>query len=97
MDILKEIHEQFKHNETGYGEPQAFIEADNDRSIEIVQEMEGLCENEYFYSLRLHCNETEFDNDNFHGTCGIVDMYNTNSLSDEELLKGLKSLQNNME
>lgn len=30
-------------------------------------------EKDYFFSVRLHCSEEEFDNDFFHATCGVVE------------------------
>ena len=74
-----------KENCTSYGEPQAFFELDNGRSIEVVIEQEGLSPNEYYYSASLHCTEAEFDNGDFKSTNGVVDRYVSSDLSIEEL------------
>lgn len=93
LNILSNIKEQFKTNENGYGESQAWIYLeDKGRSIEITHEKEGLLPHEEFYSLRLHCNNEEFDNDDFHSTMGVIETYNTGTISDEQLIEGIKYL-----
>lgn len=89
-EILKAIYNQFKNKETCYGEPQAFIDTSNDRSVEIVKEMEGLEDSKYYYSCRVHCSEEEFENDCFHSTCGVIDTYCTDGLSENELISILE-------
>lgn len=76
--IYKEVLNQFETQETEYGEPQAFIDLPKNRSLEITLEMEGLCEDDYFYSFRVNCSDEEFENDIFHSTCGIIDSYIVN-------------------
>ena len=94
QEILNDIKIQFQTNENGFGEPQAWVYLeDKDRSIEIVQEKDGLPEDEEFYSLRLHCSEEEFENDDFHSTIGVVEVYNTETISDEQIVKGIKYLE----
>ena len=84
-ETIEDILKQFEENETGYGEPQAWLALDNGRSLEIVEEREGLEEKDYFYSCRVHCSEQEFDNGEFRGTCGILDTFNTGSLEKRQL------------
>lgn len=71
------------NNKTAYGEPQAFIELPNGRSIEITLEQEGLAENQQFYSCRLHCAEGEYEA--YASTVGLVEQYTTDIASLEEL------------
>jgi hypothetical protein len=89
---IKDIKNQFKLNKNSYGESQAWLEIDKNRSIEITHEKEGLPKNEEFYSLRLHCNNEEYDNDKFNKTMGIIDIYNTEKISNEQLEKGINYL-----
>ena len=44
-------------------------------SIEITQEQEGLKEDDYLFSVRHHCNDKDYDNDVYHGTCGVIDQF----------------------
>lgn len=74
-DIVNQL--QNKENTTSYGEPQAWTELSNGRSIEVVLEQEGLEEKDYYYSVRLHCNEAEYDGHEYHRTNGVIDQYNT--------------------
>lgn len=64
---------------TDYGEPQVWVYLTSGRTIEVVHEMEGLKPKEWFYSLRLHCTEEEYENDTYHGTLGIIDQWTTSS------------------
>ena len=41
-----------------------------DRALEITYEETG--DDNRYYSWRVHCNEKEFDNDEFHNTMGII-------------------------
>lgn len=66
------------NSETGYGEPQHWMTLPYDRSLEIVYEETG--DDNRYYSWRVHCNETEFDNDDFHRTMGIIDQNNSDDL-----------------
>lgn len=63
-------------NETGFGEPQAWIPCENGRSIEICLEMEGLAPWEYYYSIRLHCSEAELESEYKH-TEGVIQVETT--------------------
>ena len=90
-EIFQDIKQQLKkhENETGYGEPQAFILLKNDRTIEITKEEEGLSEEDYFYSVRLHCSEDEFNTNRYNSTTGIIESLATD-LDDNELKQCLK-------
>lgn len=67
------------NSETGYGEPQHWMALPYDRSLEIVYEETG--DDNRYYSWRVHCNETEFDNDDFHSTMGVIDQNNSDDLN----------------
>ena len=75
---------------TEYGEPQAFVTLANGRYIEVTLEQEGLQKKDWFYSVRLHCNQREFDDGEYRGTCGIIDLYNTASGDVNEILSLLE-------
>ena len=47
-ETINNILEQMENNCNGYNEPQAWIELENGRSIEITNEQEGLPKEEYF-------------------------------------------------
>ena len=74
-----------KTNTTSYGEPQAFADLSSGRYIEVTLEQEGLDESEYFFSVRLHCNEKEFGSGYFHSTVGIIDQYSSSGSSYKEI------------
>lgn len=80
-EILKEVKRQFEGNEnrTGYGEPQAWIYLDNGRSLEVVYEQEMLPPDEYFFSVRLHCSDDEFDN--YYSSVGVIECCCTGAVS----------------
>lgn len=59
------------NSETGFGEPQHWMTLPYDRSLEIVYEDTG--DDKRYYSWRVHCNESEFQNDDFHSTMGVMD------------------------
>lgn len=85
--IFKTIKNQLENreNETSFGEPQAWASLNNGRSIEVVLEQEGLEEKDYYFSVRLHCNEEEYNNHDYHRTDGIIDKYNSKGQNLEEL------------
>ena len=91
-NVLEDILIQFDKSKNGYGEPQAFVEIDKDRVIEVTKEMEGLGEEEYFYSCLLHCSEEEFDNDKFYSTGGIMQAFCTDDLSKSNLESTLRKV-----
>ena len=55
---------------TEYGEPQHWVTLPYDRSLEIVYE--DTKDDDRYYSWRVHCNEKEFENDQFHMTMGVM-------------------------
>lgn len=85
QEVLSDIKNQFEVNNNGFGEPQAWVDIEGDRSIEITHEKDLLPKDEEFYSLRLHCSEEEFQDDDFHSTIGIIETYCTGTISDEQL------------
>lgn len=85
--MIEYIKKQFETNETSCGSPQAWLYLKSERSIEIVLEQEGLEEKDYFYSIRLHCSEEEFDNDDFKSTCGVIEMYCTDKADEKEMVE----------
>ena len=66
------------NSETGYGEPQHWMALPYGRSLEIVYEETG--DDYRYYSWWVHCNETEFDNDDFHSTMGVIDENNSEDM-----------------
>lgn len=75
------------NSETGFGEPQHWMTLPYDRSLEIVYEETG--DDKRYYSWRVHCNETEFDNDDFHGTMGVMDMNFSDDLEFDTIMNKL--------
>lgn len=90
--IINDVVNQFavEKNKTAYGEPQAWSYLDNERYFEITLEQEGLSENEYFCSVRLHANDIEFVCDAFKETNGVIAEFTTNNSSPDELRRVLK-------
>lgn len=74
-EMLNEIKRQFENEEnfTENLEPQAWIYLNNGRSIEITHEEEGIEPDEQFFSVRLHCTESEFDKREYYKTIGVID------------------------
>ena len=66
--------------ETALGEPQWWIYLDSGRSIEVTWEQDGLEPERQYFSVRLHCTDEEFENDEYHGTCGIIDQACTSDI-----------------
>lgn len=62
-------------SETNYGEPQAWLYLENGESIEITYEKYNLKPKDYFFSIRKHCNEKDFNNDVYHDTMGVIENY----------------------
>lgn len=75
------------NSETGYGEPQHFMELPKGRALEVVYEDAG-CEEKYF-SARVHCNEKEFENNDYHSTMGVIDTMLFDTLETENIKKVL--------
>lgn len=81
QDIIKQLEEH--ENETEYGEPQAYISLPGGRSLEVTHEEHGLQPKDQYYSWRVNCSNEEFDDDKFHGTCGVIDEANTDDITEE--------------
>lgn len=47
----------YRENTTSYGEPKAFIELPDDRTLEVVHEEHLLADAEMFYVWRVYCND----------------------------------------
>lgn len=64
--------------ETEYGEPQHWVYLKSGRSIEVTYEdiasVNFISENHAF-TIRYHCSEKEFDDNDFHGTNGVIEAY----------------------
>ena len=75
------------NSETGFGEPQHWMKLPYDRSLEIVYEETG--DDDRYYSWRVHCNGTEFDNDDFHSTMGVMDENYSDDLHFDTRIKKL--------
>lgn len=60
-------------SETEYGEPQGWIYLNDDTSLEITHEEYGLDLKDQYFSLRLHCSESDFENDVYHKTMGVIE------------------------
>lgn len=73
MELLADTipsHPSEFNSETGYGEPQHWMTLPYDRSLEIVYEETG--DDKRYYSWRVHCNDQEFEDDDFHSTMGVM-------------------------
>lgn len=81
-DIKRRMDENA--TDTALGEPQWWIYLSSGRSIEITFESDGLPDRRRYYSIRLHCSDTEFDDDKFRGTCGVVDQDVTEDIGDKD-------------
>ncbi len=75
------------NSETGYGEPQHWMTLPHGRSLEIVYEETG--DDNRYYSWRVYCSEKEFDNDDFHGTMGVIDQTSSDDMKFETRVKKL--------
>lgn len=85
---MKNVMNQMMKNEseTALGEPQYWIYLTDGRSIEITLESDGLAVEDQYYSIRLHCSDTDFDNDTYHSTCGVIDQYATENTTFSDIL-----------
>lgn len=96
-NAYKEVIKDLPRNDNGYGEPQGYISAYNGRNIEVTLECGGLPKNEWYYLVRLNCSEEEFDNDVFHGSCGVISETVTEGLRPKELKESIYvELRNSM-
>lgn len=65
--------------ETALGEPQLFLDCENNRYLKITKEQDGLLPENEFYSIRYNCSAEKYDNDKF-GNNGIIDSWNTQDI-----------------
>lgn len=77
-------------SETEYGEAQYWLDLPCGQSLEITHETYDLSEDEQFWSWRVHCSDEEFDNNDYHGTVGIIDTRCTTD-NDEKTFKEMLS------
>ena len=61
-------------DETEYGEKVVWLYLTDGTSIEACHETYGLDKDFYYYSVRRHCSEEDFDNDVYHETMGVIDV-----------------------
>lgn len=64
------------------------INNDHYRSIEIVEEQDGLNEEDFYYSMRIHCSEK--DSDKYESTMGVIDTYCTDKKEFDNFKSTLK-------
>lgn len=78
-DLIADLKDQLQQGKqtTELGEPQAWVELENGRSIEVTLEQHGLEGKGQFYSVRLHCNQREYENNDFSSTNGVIDCCTT--------------------
>ena len=84
--VVDDVLEQMGKYENGYGEPQAFISAVKDRCVEIVHEMDGLSDEQQFYSCTVNGTEEDIDN----GTAnefGIIERVVSAGLTRKDLIQ----------
>ena len=87
-DIRIVVNEEFKtfrpNSETEYGEPQIWIYMSDGTSVEVCYEQYGLETSDFFFSVRRHCSDEDFDSDKYRGTMGIMEHYTYNTRDDLE-------------
>lgn len=72
---------------TEYGEPQIWVTGlPGDRNLEITHEEYGIPKERQFYSIRLHCNDAEFENKDY-GDFGIIDAYTTDTFDYDKIME----------
>lgn len=82
--VVDDVLEQMGKYENGYGEPQAFISAVKDRCVEIVHEMDGLSDEQQFYSCTVNGTEEDIDK-GIASEFGIIDRVVSAGLTREHL------------
>lgn len=91
-NIIKEVEKQLEGKETfsEYGEPQAWVNLENGRAIEVTHHEENLQPEEQYFSVVLHCSEREFDEGYFADKCGVIEYdisENTGDSTDVDVIK----------
>lgn len=96
FDFMQKIEKHFQDimadasvTDTPFGEPQMWVNLPNGRSLEITHETYGLKERDCYYTWRVHCSDEEFENDDFHSTCGVIDTRISGNEDYETWLKNL--------
>lgn len=93
--VISQQKQTFRVNShTEYGEPQIWISFSDGTSLEITHETNELKPKDYFYTMRHHCSENDFDNDKYSDTIGIINSFKYSTLDD--LKKGLCIFLNKM-
>ena len=74
-DYSKFLEEKFQScvGHSPLSEPQILLSLESGRSVEITLESNGLLEEDWYYSVRLHCSEEEFDRGEYESTVGVID------------------------
>lgn len=91
-NIIKEVEKQLEEKETysEYGEPQAWVNLENGRAIEVTHHEENLQPEDQYFSVVLHCSEKEFDEGYFADKCGVIEddiSENTGDSTDIDAIK----------
>lgn len=87
--IVDKILGDFKTYTNSFGEPQTFIDAENNRCVEIVHEKEGLEESEEFYRCFVHGTEEDFENE-MTDEYGVIEEFWSDNTSIDELKEVIK-------
>lgn len=66
---------------TDKNEPQIWISLSDRTSLEITLESAGLLPSGYFYSVRHHCSEKEFENNAYAETMGVMATYTAHDMA----------------
>lgn len=82
IDEIPTITEGNFNDVTALGEKQWWFYVENDRSIEVTHESHGLPEEDWYYSVRLHCNEEEYDSGSFDACEGVIEQINVGHIGE---------------
>ncbi len=69
--LKKKFQSEVEH--TPLGEQQIWLHLESGRGIEITLKSNGLPKEDWYYSVRLHCSEAEFDKGEYEFTSGVID------------------------
>ena len=91
-NIIKEVEKQLEEKETfsEYGEPQAWVNLENGRAIEVTHHEENLQPEHQYFSVVLRCSEKEFDEGYFADNNGVIEddiSENTGDSMDVDVIK----------
>lgn len=81
MNKILELIERELPNltETDLGEPQLFLDCENNRYLEITKEQYDLLPEDEFYSIVYNCSDEEFEEEKF-GDTGIINIWCTKDI-----------------